>query len=347
MNTEYAKKIAAWRAELDKVVSGYDHIKDQLIVAMLAQGHVALRAVPGTAKTTLAKTLSKTIDGAVFARFQMTPDTKPSDILGVEVYNQKDGSFTIKKGKMVGANIVLDDEINRTTPKTLSAKLEAMQEGTITIGGETFKLEDVFFDIATLNPVEQEGTFPLPEATLDRFAMLIDMRYVSRADEIKMLRNTAVHGRNAQAKVQTVVSITEIAEMRAQVEELAANASDSLLNYIVDLVRATRPEDESFEKVHAVTASGADVLDAAKLRKDIMLGASPRAEIWTLHCAAANAFINGRDAITPDDVKKVFRDVLRHRILLNPVALLQKRTTDQVISAVLERVHVIQSREMK
>ncbi|HEY9774577.1 MAG TPA: MoxR family ATPase [Planktothrix sp.] len=358
MNT-YKEKIDAWRKELDKVISGYDHVKDQVLVALLSRGHVLLRAVPGTAKTTLANTLKSTIEGGVAARFQMTPDMKPSDILGVVVYNAKTAEFETKTGPMVGAHITLFDEINRTTPKTLSATLQAMQEGIVTIGDKTFTLEELFFAIATMNPVEQEGTFPLPEATLDRFAMLLDMQYVSRKDEIAMAKNVAVHGRSAQKGVSKVVSVQDILAMREEVDKIAGNASDTVVKYIVDLCRATRPTDESFDLVHAsknlaapkgkaVAADAkAQALDAAMLKDIIMLGASPRSIIWTLHCSAAAAFIQGDSNITPDHVKKVFRDVLRHRIMLSQVAEHEGYTSDQVIDAVLSRVPVIEPRESK
>jgi len=359
MNT-YKEKIDACRKELDKIISGYDHVKEQVLVAMLSRGHVLLRAVPGTAKTTLANTLKSTIDGGAAARFQMTPDMKPSDILGVVVYNAKTAEFDIKPGPMVGANIVLFDEINRTTPKTLSATLQAMQEGIVTIADKTFTLEELFFAIATMNPVEQEGTFSLPEATLDRFAMLLDMQYVSRKDEIAMAKNVAVHGRSAQKAVAKVLSVADILAMREEVDKISASASDTVVKYIVDLCRATRPTDESFDLVHAsknlaaaskgkaqAADAKAQALDAAMLKDIIMLGASPRSIIWTLHCAAAAAFIQGDSNITPDHVKKVFRDVLRHRIILSQVAEHEGYTSDQVIDAVLSRVPVIEPRESK
>jgi len=341
---EYKAKVDAIMAELDKVIAGYSHVKQQILVCALARGHVLLRAVPGTAKTTLAKTLKSTITNAQDARFQMTPDMKPSDILGVIVYNVKTGEFETKKGQMIGRHIVLLDEINRTTPKTLSATLQAMQEGQVTIGEETFGLQELFFVIATMNPIEQEGTFPLPEATLDRFAMLLDMSYVSRADEIAMAMNTVVHGRNATSVVQPVTSVEELLAMREEVEKVAANASETVIRYIVDLTRATRPADENFNKVHSREDG---FLSADRLQEMIVLGASPRSIIWTLHCAAAYAFINGRSAIEPDDVKKVFRDVCRHRIILSQVAEHEGWTTDKVIDAVLNRVHVIEQRESK
>jgi MoxR-like ATPase len=341
---QWKDKIDSWRGQLDVVVSGYPHVKDQVIVAVLAKGHVLLRAVPGTAKTTLANTLTKSIEGARGARYQMTPDMKPGDIIGVEVYNQKTGAFDIRKGKLIGANIVLCDELNRTIPKTQSALLEAMQEGRVTVASDTYQLEDLAFVIATMNPVEQEGTYPLPEAQLDRFAFLLDMRYVSREDEIAMAMNDQVHGRDAQANVKPAVSVADILEMRKTVDAIAKGASRSVIEYIVDLVRATRPGFEANEKAYFDKVHGTE---AKALRDKIELGCSPRAIIWTKRAAAAHAFVSGNDHITPDDVKAVFRDVARHRILLNAVAEQDGFTTDQVIDAVLNRVPVIEPKGKK
>lgn len=350
--TNFVEKIAAVKGEIGKVIAGYDHIVNRVLICMLTDGgHVLFRAVPGTAKTTLAKTLKSTVADSVYARYQMTPDMKPTDVLGVEIFNQKTGEYKIKKGPIVGANFTLLDEINRTTPKTLSATLQPMQEGTVTIGDTTFEMPEFAFVLATMNPVEQEGTFPLPEATLDRFAMLLDMRYVSRADEMKMLRNIAAHGRGAQNAVAPVITIPEILQMREMVKDIAARASDRVLAYIVDLARATRPEDESFNNVHAqphpdeariLRARGEEPLTQEMLREMIVLGGSPRTEIWTLHCAAAHAFVRGANNIEPDDVKAVFRDVARGRIVMSPVAVHDGYTSDKVIDAVLARVHVIQ-----
>ncbi len=330
MNTD---KIDALRNELDKVVAGYPDVKKMIIVCLLADGHVLLEAVPGTAKTTLANTLQGAIEGAVSARIQMTPDLKPTDIVGVEIYDQKSGEFIKRPGPMVGTHILLADEINRTTPKTLSATLQAMQERKVTIGDRTYTLEDLFIMIATMNPVEQEGTYPVPEATLDRFAMKLNMQYVSRQDELKMLANTAVHGRSAQAGVAQVISVAELLEMRVAIKQIAAAASDPVLAYIVDLCRATRPSDSSFDQVHKN--------DAVVLREQVAFGASPRCEIWTLHAAAALAFIEGTKYIDPQHVQQVFANVARHRIMLTDAAVYNGATTDGVIAKVLERVKVI------
>ena len=194
MANEWQSQIASWFRELDKVISGYERIKRQVVVAVLADGHVLLEAVPGTAKTTLVKTIQKAVGGSVQRRIQFTPDKKPSDIIGGEVFNPQTGLWEVRTGPVIGCNFLLADELNRTTPKTLSAMLEAMEERCVTIGGESYDLLDPFLVLGTINPVEQEGTFALPEAQLDRFCFKLIMTYVSRQDEITMLGNTQVHG---------------------------------------------------------------------------------------------------------------------------------------------------------
>jgi len=345
--TDNVKKLAAMRAELDKVIAGYDHIKDRLLVALLAGGHPLLRAVPGTAKTTMAKTLKSTVSDAVYARYQMTPDMKPSDIIGVEIYNQKTGDYKTKKGAIIDANFTLLDEINRTTPKTLSATLQPMQEKIVTIGDTTYDLKELLFFIATMNPIEQEGTFSLPEATVDRFMMLLDMRYVSRNDEKKMLR---MHVEGTETKVKAVVSVAELLAMREEIAEILRNVSETALDYIVDLARATRPEDEKFAEVHdkphpeelrILAERGEQPLTVDMLKEIIKLGGSPRTEIWTLRGAAALAYMSGAKNIEPDHVKAIFRDVARGRIIISPHMEFEGYTADKVIDAVLARVPVI------
>lgn len=352
MSTTLISKAQALRAQLDKVVSGYDEIKDMVIVCLLADGHVLLEAVPGTAKTTLVNTLRAAIKDANSARIQMTPDLKPSDITGVEIFNQKLQEFVTRLGKIVKANILLADEINRTTPKTLSALLEGMQERQITIPGteDTYSLQDLFILLATENPVEQEGVYPVPEATLDRFLMKLTMKYVSREDEIKMLGNVAVHGRKAQRNVEQVVSITELLEMQMAVLQLCTSATRPLLEYIVDLVRATRPGDKDGDTDEVETFKNFDLVhgaDANTLREQLAFGASPRCEIGTLHAAAAVAYLAGADHIEPAHVKRVFRNIARHRIILTDAAMHDGLTTDKVITKVLDRVKVIEPKSGK
>lgn len=331
-------KLRAMRQQLDLVVSGYDEIKDMIIVALLADGHVLLEAVPGTAKTTLVSTLTHIVDQARSTRLQLTPDHKPSDITGVEIYHQGRHEFVTKLGPILDANLVLADEINRTSPKTLSALLECMQERRVTISDTTHNTPRLFIIIATENPVESEGVFVLPEATLDRFMIKLPMGYVSRQDEVRMLRNTKVHGRDAHTSVRPVISIDELLELQALVGEMCDRASAPLLEYIVDLTRATRPgksalEVREFDAVHGE--------DAEALRDQIAFGASPRCEIATLHCAAALAVFSGATHIEPAHVKRVFHAVANHRIIIKDSALYDGVTTTQVIEKVLQRVAIV------
>ncbi len=331
-------KLKAMRNQLDLVVSGYHDIKDMIVVALLADGHVLLEAVPGTAKTTLVNTLRSSIADATSKRIQMTPDLKPSDITGVEIYHQGRGDFVTRLGPILSANVVLADEINRTSPKTLSALLECMQERRVTIGDTTYDAPKLFVIIATENPVESDGVFPLPEAALDRFMVKLPMHYVSRQDELQMLQNITVHGRHAQQLVTPMISIGELLELQALVVQMCATTSPALLEYIVDLSRATRPggrpEDIAyFDSVHGE--------DAALLRAQIAYGASPRAEIATLHCAAACAVISGASHVEPAHVKRVFHAVANHRIILDDGAAYDGVTTTQIIDKVLERVAII------
>lgn len=338
MNDILRGKVLALRAQLDKVVSGYDEIKDMVIVCLLADGHVLLEAVPGTAKTTLVNTLRAAIKDGHSARIQMTPDLKPNDITGMEVFNPADQKWSTRLGPMVTANLLLADEINRTTPKTLAALLEAMQERQVTIGGVTHALPALFMMLATRNPLESEGVYPLPEAATDRFLMLLIMNYVSRFDEFRMLQNLSAHGRKAQANIEPVVTIDELRGMQQAVVELCASATSPLLEYIIDLTRATRPGVDANEIAYFNAVHG---VDAEKLREQISFGASPRCEIATLHCAAALAFFKGDRYIQPSHVKAVFDKVARHRVILTDEALHDGVTTDVVIAKVLDRVKVV------
>jgi MoxR-like ATPase len=324
------EKIKLLYAELDKVIAGYKDVKIKVIHALLADGHVLLESVPGLAKTTLIAALQAAIANSKKARIQMTMDLKPSDIVGGRIFNLKTGEFEIATGPVIGVNLLLADEINRATPKAQGALLEAMQERKVTIAGHTFSLEDPFLVLATMNPIEQEGTYPLPEAQLDRFCFKLILDYVSREDEIKILENTAVHGRDAQNLVTPVISAEEIVALRKQI--LAnVKVSRSASEYIVDLVRATRPKDPLFKK-----------LVAKELTGKVRVGASPRAQIWIRRTAQVKAALSGRDFVTPDDVKYVAKDVMRHRILLTDEAAFDGFTTDMVVDLVLSTVPVIE-----
>ncbi len=332
--TQMSKALHSSISEVGKVVIGYEHIKRQIHIALLCDGHVILESVPGLAKTTLINALQMAIKNSVSGRIQMTPDLKPGDILGFEVYNPKTGLFEIRKGPMTDSNFLLADELNRATPKTGSAFLQAMQERFITIGNETFKLKDVFLVLATMNPIEQEGTYPIPEAMLDRFCFKLNMGYLDEMEEFSILANTKVHGRNSSSLINPVMSIDDILAMRKEVALIRDNASVDILKYITRLVRATRPGDKRFNEVFK------DNLE--ETREFIAFGASPRALIWTLHTAAANAFLDGRNYITPDDVKAVFGDVLRHRIILSQTARFDGYSTDTAIESILAKTPVVE-----
>lgn len=334
VNDAKLQKVKALLGELDKVVIGYDDIKKKLLVALLSDGHIVLESMPGLAKTMMVNTLQTAIEGAKGARIQMTPDLKPTDVLGVEVYNQKSGEFDIRTGPMIGANLLLADEINRTTPKTLSAMLQAMQERYVDIGGSRYTLEDPFLVLATMNPVEQEGTFPLPEALLDRFMFKLIMSYVSRQDEVKMLANTGVHGRKAMDMVEKVITTDDIKAVQQDVQEIADGASEHVREYIVDLMRATRPSDKEFKRVF--DDNGVDFSER------IAFGASPRSAIWMQRGAAVVAWFGGRDYIIPDDVKAIARDTLRHRIIPTQEAVFAPDfSVDKFLSHVLKTVPIV------
>lgn len=294
-------------------IVGQDAVIDQLLVALLADGHVLLEGVPGTAKTLLVKTLSKML-AAEFGRIQLTPDMLPSDILGTSVYDLNTKTFSVKKGPIF-TSLLLADEINRTAPKTQSALLEAMEERQVTIDGQSGKLPDLFMVVATQNPVEFEGTYPLPEAQLDRFMLKILVGYPEGDAEHKMLVNwqSGVYDRKA-AEVQAVVAPSEILECRAKLKEL--KVEDSIFNYLMNLVQKSRN------------------------LSDVQLGASPRAALAWLAAAKAHAAIEGRDFVTPDNIKFVAHPILRHRLILTPESELEGITTTQAINKLLGLVPV-------
>src|SRR5579875_3345588 len=335
-------KIKLLQKELSKVISGYEEEIEKLVIAMLAGpdgGHVLIESVPGLGKTTLLAALQAAIANSKLTRIQMTPDLKPTDIVGTEVYNPKKGVFEVKKGPIHGVNLLLADEINRATPKAQSALLEGMQERKVTLAGQTFYLEDPFLVLATENPIEQEGTYPLPEAQLDRFCFKLVLGYVSEDDEEKMLRNNTVHGRGAQKLITPVITTEEIVALR---QEILTNVhvSDAIYKYIVSLVRATRPGDPRHEAVLKLP-------EGQYLDGKVLVGASPRAQIWIRHAAAVRAYLKGRAYVTPEDVKAVATDVLRHRIILSTEAQLshldggEAVTTDGVIKTILKCVPVV------
>jgi MoxR-like ATPase len=306
------------KEEIGKVVVGQRYVIDRLTIGLLTGGHILLEGVPGLAKTLSVKTLATAID-ADFHRIQFTPDLLPADLVGTLIYNPRDGAFTTKRGPIF-ANIVLADEVNRAPAKVQSALLEGMQEGQVTIGDETHKLPRPFLVLATQNPIEQEGTYPLPEAQVDRFMMKLWVGYPSREEERSILDRMASTGTPPEASA--VVTPTEILEARKVVDQVYMD--DKIKEYILDLVAATRkPEDYG--------------LDLAPF---IQFGASPRATLYLTLAAKGHAFISGRGYVTPQDVKSIGADVLRHRVMISYEAEAEEMTSDILVQRIFDGVPV-------
>jgi len=304
--------------EIGKVIVGQKYLIERLLVGLLADGHVLLEGVPGLAKTLSVKTLSAAIQTS-FHRIQFTPDLLPADVIGTLIYNPKDGAFRIKK-EPVFANLILADEINRAPAKVQSALLEAMQERQVTIGDQTFKLPDPFLVLATQNPIEQEGTYPLPEAQVDRFMLKLSIQYPSKEEERQIMDRMAETGK--QIVTQPVVTPDQILKARKVVD--AVYMDEKIKNYIVDLVHATRKPAEY-------------KIDVARL---IQYGASPRATIYLTVAAKAYAFLQGRGYVTPQDVKTIGMDVLRHRVIVSYEAEAEEMTSEDVIKRIFDEVPV-------
>jgi len=304
-------------AEVEKVIVGQRGLLDRMLIGLLCDGHLLLEGLPGLAKTTAVKTLATAINTS-FQRIQFTPDLLPADILGTQIYRPDNGTFEIKKGPIFN-NIILADEINRAPAKVQSALLEAMQERQVTIGRQTFILENPFLVLATQNPIEQEGTYPLPEAQIDRFMLKITVDYPSSEEE-KEIMNRVYAG--AAETISGVVAVSDIDSARAAMRSI--HMEEKITDYIVQLSGATR--------------------NPAKFGLDIgsmiSYGASPRASIWLGMAARAHAFLNGRGYVTPQDVKSMAPDVLRHRIILSYEAEAEGKTTDDLIAVLLERIEV-------
>jgi len=295
--------------EIARVIVGQKHLLDRLLVALLTNGHVLLEGVPGLAKTLALKTLASAVD-VQFKRLQFTPDMLPADIVGTMIYNPQDGAFRTKHGPIF-SNLILADEINRAPAKVQSALLEAMQERQVTIGDETYPLPNPFLVLATQNPLEQEGTYPLPEAQIDRFMMKVIVNYPNRAEERAILDAMATS--EPLPSVRPVVSAQQILRARHVVNTLYVD--DKIRNYIVDLVLATRPP----------------VAGSLKIDGYIQNGASPRATINLTLAARAIAFLNGRHYVTPQDVKSIAMDVLRHRVSVTYEAEAENISSEDVI----------------
>jgi MoxR-like ATPase len=304
--------------EMNKVIVGQKHMTERLMIALLSNGHVLLEGVPGLAKTLAISTLAKTID-AKFSRLQFTPDLLPADIIGTQIYSPKNENFSVKKGPIF-ANFILADEINRAPAKVQSALLEAMQERQVTIGGESYKLEKPFLVMATQNPIEQEGTYPLPEAQVDRFMLKVVIDYPKKEEEKLIIRHNLA---KTFPTANSVVKIEGILKARELVKEVYMD--EKIEQYIIDIVFATRnPEDYGLEK----------------LKDMISFGGSPRASINLAAACKAYAFIKRRGYVIPEDVRALCYDILRHRIGLTYEAEAENITTEHIITEILNAVEI-------
>lgn len=316
---EESNFIKILKSEIEKVIIGQKYLIDRLLVALLANGHILVEGVPGLAKTLTIKTLAQIIN-LKFQRIQFTPDLLPADLIGTLIYNPKEGNFSTKKGPIF-SNIILADEINRAPAKVQSALLEAMQEHQVTIGENTFKLDEPFLVMATQNPIEQEGTYPLPEAQIDRFMLKINITYPNREEELKILKENAFT--NKEIKVNRVVEPSEIERAKKIVNEIYLDPK--IEQYILDIVFATR--EPSKYKLN-------------DLNGYIQYGASPRASIYLALASKAYAFIQGRGYVVPQDIKSIAPDILRHRIILTYEAEAEEKTTEDIIKRILEEIEV-------
>lgn len=306
------------RTELGRVIIGQEHLIERLLIGLLSGGHILLEGLPGLAKTLAVKTLADTVS-TDFRRIQFTPDMLPADIVGTEIYNPRDTSFEVKQGPIF-ASIILADEINRAPSKVQSALLEAMQEKQVTIGEESYKLPDLFFVLATQNPIEHEGTYPLPEAQIDRFMLKVIVDYPSREEERRIL--DTVHHADAQVAVRPVITPSDILTARQVIQTIYLD--DRIRDYIVSLIFATR-EPEQFN------------LD---IKSYIETGASPRATINLKVAARCMAFLNGRGYVIPDDIKTCALDILRHRIRISYEAEAEDISSEDLVHNILDTVPV-------
>ena len=312
-------KIAEVIQEVKKVVVGQDRMVTRLLIGLFTNGHILLEGVPGLAKTLTVNTLAKVLH-LDFNRIQFTPDLLPADLIGTMIYNQQEANFQVKKGPIF-ANIILADEVNRSPAKVQSALLEAMQEKQVTIGETTFPLDRPFLVLATQNPVDQEGTYPLPEAQVDRFMMKVHIDYPNKSDELEVMRRMA--NMQFSSEVTAILSKEDIFGIKAKINEV--KIAEPLENYIIELVFATRfPEKYGLHEE----------------AKYIQFGVSPRASINLNLAAKAIAFLDGRDYVLPEDIKEVAEDVLNHRIILNYEAEADNITTRSLIRTILDKIPI-------
>jgi MoxR-like ATPase len=305
-------------SEINKVMVGQEMLVERVLIALLADGHVLLEGVPGLAKTLLIKTVAQAIQ-ADFSRIQFTPDLLPADLIGTQIYNPRTSEFSVHQGPIF-ANLILADEINRAPAKVQSALLEAMQERQVTIGDETFFMDDLFMVLATQNPIEQEGTYPLPEAQVDRFMLKVKVDYPSRAEErIVIDRMTGVE----LPTVNPVINPADILHAREMVQQIYVD--DKIKEYVLDLVLATRQPGKN---------------GLSELNTLISYGASPRASIYLVTAARAHAYIKGRGFVTPEDIKQIGPDVLRHRIITSYEAEAENISSDHIVQRILDHTDV-------
>ncbi len=316
---ESSQELQTIRRSLESVIVGQKPLLDGLLIALLADGHVLLEGLPGLAKTLAVQSLAQAV-GGIFHRLQFTPDLLPSDLVGTHVYNPKTGEWSVKQGP-VFANFVLADEINRAPAKVQSALLESMQERQVSIGGETFPLPKPFLVLATQNPIEQEGTYTLPEAQVDRFLMKLIVRYPSKQEELEIIERMGT--RATPPTVEQSSSIDKVLELRRLMETIYVDGK--VKSYVVDLVSATRNPEEA---------------GLSKLKQLILYGGSPRASLSLTRAARANAFLAGRGFVTPQDVKAVGMAVLRHRVITTYEAEAEEVTSEDILQQVFDHVPV-------
>lgn len=309
-NEKEYKRLEQIRSAINKVFVGKEEVVEKILICLLAGGHILLEDVPGVGKTTLARVLARTIDCSL-GRIQFTPDTLPGDIVGMSVYNMKTGEFEHRDGVIMN-QILLADEINRTSPKTQASLLEAMAEGQVTVDGESYKLPQPFMVIATQNPVEFLGTYPLPEAQMDRFMMRVSIGYPDRNQEI-LMASQFLSGQTPDT-AQRVCSAEDVLMLKKAVEEVEVN--DIILGYIEDLIELTRKEPR------------------------FLLGASPRAMLSLIRCSQAKAFLQNRDYVKPDDVKKIAESVLLHRLVLTSEAKIAKEDAAGILSSLVLKARI-------
>ncbi len=330
MNNEIVHIIENCHSEAAKRLVGQEQLVDDILTAFIAGGHVLLEGVPGLAKTLAIKTVAEIL-GLDFKRIQFTPDLLPADVTGTLIYEQNTGTFSVRKGP-VFANVILADEINRAPAKVQSAMLEAMEERQITIGEETYKLPEPFFVLATQNPVEQEGTYNLPEAELDRFLMKLVISYPAAEDETTIAQTG---GTAAEIPVRQIIKGDDIKALREAAA--AVTCDEKLVEYIVSILTVTRPENSKKQQSGRTLVNTANTNDITRY---IHFGASPRAGIAMLQCAKVRALFAGRDFVLPEDIKAVALNVLRHRLVLSYEAAADNVTADDIISRILDFIPV-------